>query len=241
MYKRLDYFENMSFTNLTEKAYYILEEAIVTLELKPGQSYSEKELSSFINIGRTPVREAIKKLEQTRVIEIIPRNGITISPIRLEEALLQMEVRGLLEKLIMLRATKFSTPKEREHLLELANRYEIATKNKDAISSMRIDDEFNFFIADCARNVYAAGAIKPLQPSSRRIYFYRYYTDDEMTNNINYGHIKLMRSIANNESTTEVIKHLDNLFVYLKELVLKTFNSIVLDKELLDYTLNQGN
>lgn len=236
MYKRLDYFEDVTFPNLTEKAYYILEEAIITLELKPGQSYSEKELSSFINIGRTPVREAIKKLEQTRLVEIIPRSGVTILPIRLEEALLQMEVRGLLEKLIMLRATKFATPKEREHLLELATRYEDATEEKDAIKSIRIDDEFNVFIADCARNVYAAGALKPLQPSSRRIYFQRYYVDDNMTKNINYGHIKLMRAIASG-STDEVIKNLDTLFDYLKDLVLKTFNSIVLDKELLDSTL----
>lgn len=233
MYKRLEYFENMTFVNLTEKAYYILEEAIVTLELKPGQSYSEKELSSFINIGRTPVREAIKKLEQTRLVEIIPRSGITILPIRLEEALLQMEVRRLLEKLIMLRATKFATAKEREHLLELAGRYEIATKNKDAVEAIRIDDEFNFFIADCARNVYAAGALKPLQPSSRRIYFQRYYVDEEMTKNINYGHIGLMRAIASG-STDEVTKYLDKLFDYLKDLVVKSFNSMVLGKELLD-------
>ena len=84
--------------------------------------------------------------------------------------------------------------------------------------------------------MYAAGALKPLQPSSRRIYFQRYYIDDEMTNNINYDHIELMRAIAS-RSTDEVTKHLDNLFYYLKDLVLKTFNSIVLDKELLDSTL----
>lgn len=233
MYKRLDYFDGTNFSNLTEKAYYILEEAIVTLELKPGQSYSEKELSNFINIGRTPVREAIKKLEQTRLVEIVPRSGITILPVRFEEALLQMEVRSLLEKLIMLRAAKFATQKERDYLLDLASRYESATKLENAIEATRIDDEFNVFVSECARNVYAAGALRPLQPSSRRIYFQRYYVDKEMTTNINYSHIKLIRSVAKGD-LDEVRENLDDLFKYLKELVIRTFNSIVLDKQILD-------
>lgn len=72
-----------------------------------------------------------------------------------------------------------------------------------------------------------------LQPSSRRIYFQRYYVDEEMTKNINYGHIGLMRAIASG-STDEVTKYLDKLFDYLKDLVVKSFNSMVLDKELLD-------
>ena len=213
----LEYYENKKYDNLVDKAYDILEEMIITLELKPGKTYSEIELSEMINIGRTPVKTAIKKLEATHMLEIIPRNGIYILPIRFEECSLQAEVRILLEKLVAIRAAKFSTPLEREEFLNLAKRYEISSKNDDALNSVRIDNEFNHFAADCARNIFAKTALMPLQPLARRLYFSQYHTNKNLIHKINELHIETMKAIAAGDEK-KINKIVENLMLNIKNL-----------------------
>ena len=60
---------------LTEKAYRVIEEQIVTLRLKPGEFVSEQMLSATYKFGRTPVREALQRLAREGLIAIFPRKG----------------------------------------------------------------------------------------------------------------------------------------------------------------------
>ncbi len=215
--KILDYYNNKKYTSLSEKAYDMIEEMIVSLILKPGSFYSETELSDMIGIGRTPVREAIKKLENTYMVEIIPRRGIKIAEVRLEDFFLQIEVRRMLEKLIAVRAAKFSTPSEREKFIELANRYDKATNAGDEIESIRIDNEFNHFVADCSRNPFAKNALMPFHSIARRLYFMQYKVETDLITKINKSHSDLMRAIStgNTNKTSEIsdalLNHIEDL------------------------------
>ncbi|ONI38019.1 hypothetical protein AN639_09950 [Candidatus Epulonipiscium fishelsonii] len=225
MYKYIDYYNEKKYSNLTTKAYEILEEGIVTLELKPGQTYSEAELSTFSGIGRTPVREALKKLELATLVEIIPRHGINIAKVRLEDCALQMEVRNILEKLVIMRATKFSTPSEREQFLKLATEYDKATTAMDALSSIRIDYEFNLFAGDCARNIFAKTALMPLQPLARRLYYMQYHFNVDITREINAAHSDLMKQIASGNEQLS-LQALEALFKNIK--LLSTSNVLII-------------
>lgn len=191
--------KNIKTKSKSEQAYDILEEMIVTLKLPPGSNWSEKELSEMIGIGRMPVREAIKKLESTHLLSIVPRLGIHISEITLENFFLQMEVRRLLERLIATRAARFSTPAEREHFLKLAEDYEEATSTGDTLRAVKIDNEFNKFIADCARNKFAKEAIRALHSLARRLYFMQYNIDTDLAKTINDAHCALMRAVASGD------------------------------------------
>src|ERR1700719_1560272 len=62
--------------SLTERAYSMLEEMIVTLKLAPGTAVSEARLSQALGIGRTPIREALQRLARERLVTILPRRGI---------------------------------------------------------------------------------------------------------------------------------------------------------------------
>ena len=64
---------------LTEQAYRLIEEQIVTLRLKPGDVLSEQMLSATFGIGRTPIREALQRLAQEGLVIILPRKGILVS------------------------------------------------------------------------------------------------------------------------------------------------------------------
>lgn len=226
MYKNIDYYANKKYSNLTDKAYDILEEMIVTLELKPGQTYSETELSNLVNIGRTPVREAIKRLEQTHTLSIIPRSGIMISPVRLEECFLQMEVRIMLEKLVAVRAAKFATPNERAFFLDLAARYQKATESEDNLAAIRIDNEFNHFTADCARNVFAKSALMPLHPMARRLYYMQYNIDKDLTKKINQSHMAVMQAISEGNEQN-ALKETEDLIRNIRLLSVSTMDSLV--------------
>lgn len=225
LYENIDYYENKNYQSLAVKAYDILEEAIVMLYLKPGQTYSETDLSSFTGIGRTPVREAVKRLESTYLLEISPRKGITITKVRLEECYLQMEVRNMLERLIAIRAAKFSTPQERKIFLDLADRYQAATDRMDALASMRIDYEFNDFESDCARNIFAKTALLQLHPLARRLYYMQFHVSESLTRDINNAHCELMKAIASGDEN-KTIHASEHLLKQIQKLTVSTMDTI---------------
>ncbi|MEY8353985.1 GntR family transcriptional regulator [Lachnospiraceae bacterium 54-53] len=82
-----------------EYAYRILKENIITLELKPGSTLNDMEISQMIGISRTPVREAIIKLkEESNIIEIFPQRGMRIALIDTEVVQEARFLRMTLEK-----------------------------------------------------------------------------------------------------------------------------------------------
>lgn len=70
--------------SLVRQVYDILWELIVNISLKPGQSMSEKEISEALKSSKTPVREALIKLEETGLVNVVPKSGTYISPISLD-------------------------------------------------------------------------------------------------------------------------------------------------------------
>src|SRR5262245_62309605 len=67
--------------SLTEQAYRVIEEQIVTLRLKPGDVLSEQFLCVSTKFGRTPIREALQRLSREGLITILPRKGVLVSDI----------------------------------------------------------------------------------------------------------------------------------------------------------------
>ncbi len=196
--------------SLAERAYITLEEMIVTLKLKPSQIVSENEISQLLGIGRMPIREAFKRLESAGLVKIIPRRGIQISEMKTEEIFLQMEVRSVLEALIVKRACKYSNQVERKQLLELADEYEAAVKANDRDQAVQADKKFNQLLGECSKNPFAWQAIAPFYALFQRNYYHHYETSEELTKEINYAHIELMRMIAAGDESgaNEKLEHL---------------------------------
>nr|CAA6806398.1 MAG: GntR family transcriptional regulator [uncultured Thiotrichaceae bacterium] len=69
---------------LVQQIYVILMDHIVNIRLKPGQAMSEKEISDSLKASKTPVREALIKLEDTGLVRIVPKSGTYVSPISIE-------------------------------------------------------------------------------------------------------------------------------------------------------------
>jgi DNA-binding GntR family transcriptional regulator len=159
---------------LTEQAYRIIEEQIVTLRLKPGDILSEQMLSATFHFGRTPIREALQRLAREGLVTILPRKGILVSDLNPRNQLLVLEVRRELERLLSRVGAERATAGQRARLEEIAREMDRAAKTNDDIAFMRLDRELNELIVEAAHNDYAARSLKLLQGLSRRFWYMHY-------------------------------------------------------------------
>src|SRR6516164_3841171 len=159
---------------LTEQAYHLIEEQIVTLRLEPGDILSEQMLSASFKIGRTPIREALQRLAREGLVAILPRKGILVSDINPRHQLLLLEVRRELERLLCRAGAERATAPQRGSMLAIAQGMDRAAKTNDDIAFMRLDRELNALMIEAAHNDYAARSMKLLQGLSRRFWYMHY-------------------------------------------------------------------
>jgi len=160
--------------SLTDQAYRLIEEQIVTLRLKPGDVLSEQMLSAVFKIGRTPIREALQRLAHEGLVTILPRKGVLVTDLNPRHQLLVLEVRRELERLLSRAGAERATPEQRQQLQAIARGMDRAAEGNDDIAFMRLDREFNRLMVDAAHNGYAARSMKLLQGLSRRFWYMHY-------------------------------------------------------------------
>jgi DNA-binding GntR family transcriptional regulator len=96
--------------SLADRAYVAIRSLIVSLELAPGDPIREPELTAKLGIGRTPIREALRRLALERLVEVYPRRGMFVTTVDVRDLARLCEVRAVLEpeaaRLAAERATK---------------------------------------------------------------------------------------------------------------------------------------
>ena len=185
--------------SLSQQAYDKLEEMLVSLELKPGHTYSEKELTNIMGFGRTPLREALQKMSNIDLVEIIPRMGIKISEIILYRQLAILEARRPLDELIAKCAARRATSEQKEALVTMALEMEKATKNNDVKEYLKLDHMFDELLDEASRNIFLTRALDPLHIHCRR--FWAQYQRYDDINKTAILHEKLMRTVADGDES----------------------------------------
>lgn len=92
-----DFTEGVAAPSLATRAHEAIRDMIVTLEILPGAAISEDALSAQLGMGRTPIREAIKRLEVDRLVAIYPRRGTFATEVNITDLALITEIRQALE------------------------------------------------------------------------------------------------------------------------------------------------
>jgi len=154
--------------SLAEQAYRQLEEMIVTLVLPPGASLSEAILSAKTGIGRTPIREALKRLEHQGLVTSMPRKGLIVRDMRVEDQFALLEVLRPLDRLIACKAAKWASASQREALGRVAEAMVQAAASGDLHQFLLFDQECDRIIYETARNPFAIDIVTPLYSHSRR-------------------------------------------------------------------------
>ena len=129
--------ERLRGENNKDYSYRVIKEAIMSLELKPGQAISEIELADMLNISRTPIREVMAKLKEEYLVEVLPQVGTYVSKIKsqlIEEAAF---MRFTLEKEV-LRLSCESFPQEK--ILELKRNIAL---QEELLGQIGVEREFH--------------------------------------------------------------------------------------------------
>ena len=131
-------------SNLTDQAYDRISQKIIKTIYKPRSKRSEKAIESDLKIGRTPIREALLRLKQEQLIEVIPQSGTYISKIDLKSVLDARFVRTSIEQQIMKEAAtkKISDSQKLLFEINLQNQYK-SMVIKDFNLFLDLDNEFH--------------------------------------------------------------------------------------------------
>ncbi|MET3921569.1 GntR family transcriptional regulator [Arthrobacter sp. UYEF20] len=106
--------------SLAERAYRHLRDRLIMLEIRPGEAINDGQLAAELGIGRTPVREALKRLESDHLVVSYPRRGTFATTVDITELADVSDVRELLEPLAARRAATNASPDMRAELRNVA-------------------------------------------------------------------------------------------------------------------------
>jgi DNA-binding GntR family transcriptional regulator len=155
--------------SFADRAYYAIRELIVTLELPPGAVVREPELTERLGIGRTPVREALRRLAQERLVEVFPRRGMFVTKVDVRDLARLCEVRLALEpeaaRLAAERATQTDLVELREVLAELDSR-----RKRDPRALIDLDERIHRAIYHASHNPYLAETLEEYYAHALRIW-----------------------------------------------------------------------
>jgi DNA-binding GntR family transcriptional regulator len=143
--------------SLSEQAYLSLRDQLIMLEIRPGDAINDSALAASLGIGRTPVREALKRLESDHLVVSYPRRGTFATRVDFTELADISEIRQLLEPLAARRAAQNASAPMRARLRDLAA--DIARSepsNADQHDLMRFDIKVH-------RQIYAAAGNSHLE------------------------------------------------------------------------------
>ena len=203
---------------LKDLVYLELKHKILTGEIVSQTRLMEIDLSEKMNVSRTPIREAIKKLSDDGLVKIVPRRGAYVANISIKDMLDVFEVREDMEGFVAKLAAQRINDKEKEELCKIAAEYDEAlAKAEDKESIIELDEKFHNFIVGCCGNDTLSELVKYVQELSLR-FRYLYYNDYSLYKSTAEQHHKIMDAI-NNGRAEEARKEADAHVKSLKEFV----------------------
>lgn len=156
--------------SLAEKAYYLLRDRIISLDLPPGEALDERSLMAELDLGRTPIREALRRLADERLVEVAPRRGMFVTPIDIRDLGAISEVRSEIEAHAGHLAAERATDEERARVGELLAMVD-ATAGAGAAELMRVDQQVHRFVHAAAHNSYLVGTLEEYYVLALRLWF----------------------------------------------------------------------
>ena len=165
---------------LRDVVFNTLRRAILKGELEPGERLMEIALANKLGVSRTPIREAIRKLELEGLVVMIPRKGAEVAEITRQDMEDVLEVRTALEELAVKDACDHITDAQLSELKKASNEFKKALlEGKDLVTCADADMHFHDVILSATNN---RRLIQMLNNLSEQMYRYRMeYLKDERT------------------------------------------------------------
>lgn len=200
------------FLPLRDVVFNTLRKAILTGELKPGERLLEIQLANQLGVSRTPIREAIRKLELEGLVIMMPRRGAEVAQITEKDLRDVLEVRRALDALCAELACDRITEEEKQKLKDACDEFEKATATGDATTIAAADVALHDIIVEVTGNRRLIQLINNLSEQMYR-YRFEYIKDENQHNNLVEEHRMIYESIVrgDKEGAAKAAKlHIDN-------------------------------
>lgn len=207
---------NLSIQNhrpLREIVYEELREGILTGTIKPGTRMMEVDLAEEMGVSRTPVREAIRKLEKEGLVTIRPRKGAYASDISVKSMMDILEVRSNLEGLAAYLAASRMSADMKLELAETERKFETALRNGDMKEMIHYDTLFHHYVVEGSDNSHLILLVEQLQELVLR-FRYIYYKDFKRAEEMAPEHRGICQAILNEDAPAArqaAFNHIDRL------------------------------
>ena len=184
---------------LREIVYEELKRQIMVGEIAPGTRMMEVELAEEMGVSRTPVREAIRKLEKEGLVTIEPRRGAYASDISAKDMVDILEVRQDLEGMAAGIAAQKITDDSRIELENIARKYKESVDREDIEQIIRNDEAFHKYIVGLSENKTLIKMVSQVQELALR-FRYIYYEDFSRFKNQPSEHQAIVDAIVSGDT-----------------------------------------
>lgn len=176
-----------------------MKNAIISGELKPGERLMEVQLAEKLGVSRTPVREAIRKLELEGLVVMVPRKGAYVSDLDAKDLLNVLEIRSALEGLAASLAAERITDEEINQLKTFVDAFYESLQKKDSEGMIKYDKEFHDLIFIASRNDKLIQIMNNLQEHVHR-FRVRYINEEKRSKKIYQEHKKILEALEERNS-----------------------------------------
>lgn len=202
-----------------ERAYRSLRDDILTLALPPGSPVQEEPLSTQLGIGRTPFREAVKRLESESLIVIYPRRGSFVTEVNITDHALIADVRRRIEGHAAWRAAERATEAERAELDEL--RIAVGDMTQQQAPIMEVDARVHRALYRCTHNRYLEATLGQYYNLALRIWCLFFDRLPDVTEHV-HEHDELLKAVVagENERADQIaVGHVDHFEQAIREVI----------------------
>lgn len=197
---------------LRDVVFNTLRQAILKGELAPGERLMEIQLAEKLGVSRTPIREAIRKLELEGLVLMIPRKGAEVARISEKSLKDVLEVRRSLEELAIELACQRMTDADLQELERMQVRFCEAIAEGSAMEIAESDEAYHDVIYNCTRNTRLVQILNNLREQMYRFRL-EYIKDEDKRQILRLEHEKILKALRSRhlaEARAAVREHIDN-------------------------------
>ena len=194
--------------SLREQAYLEIKRRINRLEYRPGAYLNEAQISRQLKIGRTPVHQAVDRLMLEGLVQVMPRKGVVVQSISLEQVLNILKARLVNEPYCTGLAAERATSQEIARMQDLLASAGPLIRARDREKLMNLDRAFHRLISDTAHNSVVAGILTMLHERSLRFWFIA-FGDDLQLRRINDEHHAVLAASDRTEAEAAMRAHIE--------------------------------
>lgn len=194
-------------------AYEHLAHRIVYMDYAPGQRLEEKQLMADLQLGRTPIREALLRLHADMIVESRPKSGYFVRPITLQSIRAAFEALYLLESGLADLAVKNECTREIESMRRTNVQMNEHVQKNQVRDLVEANETFHAYMAQCTRNEYLIQALARVRTEIKRLSFLSFSQDMDPEHNLHahyqsvlHEHEAMLQALQNRQA--ETLNHL---------------------------------